>query len=167
MYKDFDDLQSTKSAGSRGYPKQEESNPSDLGFLAAGAALLYLFHAISMASAVEGRKKRSEIGSGQIEAEVQDFLWTGGSGDQSKGVYGSDVQDFLWTGRKILNNTSSNPSWCGQNGRLKFLGPKYFSKVLPSYIQASKIQRTKTEKNQKSVKSFKNFHRKVSEDLLQ
>ena len=169
MYKSFDDRQSAGSSRSGGFdsPKQEESDLSDLGFLAAGAALLYLFHAISMASAVEGRKKRSEIGSGQIEAEVQDFLWTGGSGDQSKGVYGSDVQDFLWTGRNISNNSSSNPSWCGQNGRLKFLGPKYFSKVLPSYIQASKIQRTKTEKNQKSVKSFKNFHRKVSEDLLQ
>ena len=100
MYKDFDDLQSAESAGSRGYPKQEESDLSDLGFLAAGAALLYIFHAISMASGVEGRKKRSDIGSGQIEAEVQEFLWTGGSGDQSKGVYGSDVQDFLWTGRK-------------------------------------------------------------------
>ena len=100
MYKSFDDRQSAGSSRSGGFysPKEEES---DLGFLAAGAALLYLFHAISMASAVEGRKKRSDIGSGQIEAEVQDFLWTGGSGDQSKGVYGSDVQDFLWTGRKI------------------------------------------------------------------
>ena len=103
MYKSFDDLKPARSSRSGGFysPKEEESDLSDLGFLATGAFLLYLFHAISMASAVEGRKKRSDIGSGQIEAEVQEFLWTGGSGDPSKGVYGSDVQDFLWTGRKI------------------------------------------------------------------
>ena len=103
MYKSFDDHKSAGSSRSGGFysPKEEESNLSDLGVLAAGAALLYLFHAISMASGVEGRKKRSDIDSGQIEVEVQEFLWTGGNGDQSKGVYGSDVQDFLWTGRKI------------------------------------------------------------------
>ena len=103
MYKSFDDRQSAGSSGSGGFysSKEKESDLSDLGFIAAGAALLYLFHAISMASASKGRKKRSDIGSGQIEAEVQEFLWTGDSGDQSKGVYGSDVQDFLWTGRKI------------------------------------------------------------------
>ena len=104
MLKDFNDPQSARTSSSEGFYslKEEESDLSDLGFLATGAVLLYLFHAISMASAVEGRKKRSDIDSDQIEAEVQDFLWTGGSGDQSKGVYGSDVQDFLWTGRKFL-----------------------------------------------------------------
>ena len=100
MHKNFNDRQSAGSSKSGGFysPKEKQS---DLVFLAAGAALLYLFHAISMASAEEGRKKRSDIGSDQIQTEVQEFLWTGGSGDQSKGVYGSDVQDFLWTGREI------------------------------------------------------------------
>ena len=39
----------------------------------------------------------------------------------------------------------------------KFLGRKYFSKVLLLYTQASKIQRAKTEKKQKAVKSFMKF----------
>ena len=79
MFKDFNDLQSASSSGSGGFysPKEEESDLSDLGFVAAGVALLYLFHAISMAATTRGRKKRSDIGSGQIEAEVQEFLWTG------------------------------------------------------------------------------------------
>ena len=40
-----------------------------------------------------------------------------------------------------------------------FLGSKYFPKVLLLYTQASKIQRTKTEKNQKAGKSFMNSGR--------
>ena len=63
MYKSFDDRQRAGSSRSGGFysPKEEESDLSDLGFLATGAFLLYLFHAISMASVVEGRKKRSDI----------------------------------------------------------------------------------------------------------
>ena len=84
-YRNYADLQAAGSGSGYGgcyCPKEEESDLSDLGLLAAGAATVFLlYQAITMMAAGGGRKKRSE-GTPQI-----------------KGDFGERIQDLFWKGR--------------------------------------------------------------------